>query len=171
MKLAERIEELINASEYEKAANLFLAETHSSIEWSKGKYKPQRWNKNQSSFEFTFTLSNSRGSHKGAFTESVVWSEKVIADTIKENTIRAFGGSFRYQTSAPIPSTNKTPSAYSLLASLGGYEAGTYKEFCQEFGYEGSEESLEVYEACKREFQDLSIMYSSEELEALQSIN
>jgi len=58
-------------------------------------------------------------------------------------------------------------SNYNIIVCLQKYDVGTYKDFCSEFGYEGSAESLKTYKACKKEFTNMQKLFNDKELEAL----
>lgn len=86
--------------------------------------------------------------------------EKAIQ--IYGNTILGLKRSFR---------NGKVPSAYDVLACLQKYDVGTFKNFCDEFGYNTDSIKAEnTYKAVVNEYQSLCTLYSDAELEKLQEI-
>lgn len=71
---------------------------------------------------------------------------------------------------------DKEPREYDILACLNGYDVGTFDEFCEEYGYfpiedsESYKEAQEIYKACKREYEGLKRVLTSEQIEELQEI-
>ncbi len=64
------------------------------------------------------------------------------------------------------------PTEYSILACLQKYEAGTFENFCGDFGYdEYSRTAEKTYKAVVKEFDKLSALFNYAELEQLQEIN
>jgi|APSaa5957512622_1039677.scaffolds.fasta_scaffold35730_2 hypothetical protein len=54
----------------------------------------------------------------------------------------------------------QNPSAYSILSCLTKYDPYSYEDFCSDYGYNGSEESLTIYHAVQKEFQNVEKMFS-----------
>lgn len=66
----------------------------------------------------------------------------------------------------------ETPTAYDVLACLQKYPIDTFEDFCSEFGYdEDSRAAEKTYKAVKTEYENLSRLFSDEELEEMQEIN
>lgn len=64
------------------------------------------------------------------------------------------------------------PTAYDVLACLTKYEIGTFKNFCDDFGYnEDSIKAKNVYNAVIDEYNNLKMLYTDKELEDLREIN
>ena len=52
------------------------------------------------------------------------------------------------------------PTAYDILACLTKYDAGTFEDFCLEFGYdEDSRKAYKVYEAVLEEYQNVERLF------------
>lgn len=65
----------------------------------------------------------------------------------------------------------RAPSAYDVLACLDPYTPSTFREFCDEFGYnDDSISARRVFDACSEESDNLRQLYSDKELEALAEI-
>lgn len=64
-----------------------------------------------------------------------------------------------------------TPSAYDLLTCLTKSDPGTFEDFCSEFGYDtDSRRAEKVYNAVKKEWDDVNGFFSDAELDELQEI-
>ena len=51
------------------------------------------------------------------------------------------------------------PTAYDVLACLEKYGWDSYREFCEECGYPGSEESLALYHAVQEEYNNVVMLF------------
>ena len=72
-----------------------------------------------------------------------------------------------------INSTDKglIPNAYDILTSVTKYDPGCFDDFCDEFGYgHDSRKAEKTYQAVKKEFTELAMLYSDEEMSQLQEI-
>ncbi len=66
----------------------------------------------------------------------------------------------------------KEPSAYDVLASLTKYEVDSFKDFCDNYGYEeDSRKAEKIYNAVVEEWNNIKMLYSDLEIEKLQEIN
>lgn len=65
-----------------------------------------------------------------------------------------------------------TATEYDILACLSKYPVGTFKEFCEEFGYDDdSIAAMRTWEGCREEYDALCRIFTPEQMEALQEIN
>lgn len=65
-----------------------------------------------------------------------------------------------------------TPSAYDLLSCLTKYNPGTFENFCGDLGYDTDSRKAEnLYKAVLKEWEDISGLFSSDQIELLQDIN
>lgn len=83
---------------------------------------------------------------------------------------------FKFYDSISNYKNNKKPTKYDILACLQGYEIGTFKDFCNDFGYDIREEkndgdTLKIYNACKDEYNNLIQLFTEEEIDCLSMIN
>ena len=89
---------------------------------------------------------------------------------------------YRFSFGQSLADSNKTkkvsPTAYDVLACLQKYDVGTFKDFCDDFGYDAESEDEKknlrikaTYKAVVNEYQSLCTLYSDAELEKLQEIN
>ena len=64
------------------------------------------------------------------------------------------------------------PNAYDVLTCLQKYDVGTLENFCSEFGYdEDSRKAEKIYKAVLNEYNNMKMLYSDQELEALQEVS
>lgn len=72
-------------------------------------------------------------------------------------TIERNGDSFMvdFKDSVANYRSDKEPTEYDILACLEKYGYDSYKDFCEEFGYLGSEETLEQYRAIMDEYDNV----------------
>jgi hypothetical protein len=65
----------------------------------------------------------------------------------------------------------RTPTAYDLLACIEKNEPGTFKDFCDNFGYsDDSMRAFDVYRVVQEEYSKTRRFFTSSELEELQEI-
>jgi len=65
----------------------------------------------------------------------------------------------------------KAPTAYDVLACLQKYDVGTFEDFCSEFGYdEDSRKAFKIYKAVIREWKNVELLFTEEQIEKLQEI-
>jgi len=65
----------------------------------------------------------------------------------------------------------KIPTAYDVLSCLQKSEIGTFKDFCEDFGYdEDSRKAEKTYKAVVEEFKQVKMLWSDSEIEKLQEI-
>lgn len=78
-------------------------------------------------------------------------NEKVIISELKDN---------------PIP-----PNAYDVLVCLTKYDPGTFENFCADYGYdEDSRKAYSTYEGVVEEWNEVSALFTPEQLEILSEI-
>lgn len=66
----------------------------------------------------------------------------------------------------------KEPTAYDVLACLQKNEIGTFKNFCDDFGYDTDSRKAEtIYQAVLKEYENLKMLYSDDEINKLAEIN
>jgi len=71
-----------------------------------------------------------------------------------------------------IVNTGTHPTAYDVLACLQKYEVGTFENFCGDFGYDiDSRKAYKTYKAVMKEWKNIELLFTSEQLELLQKIN
>lgn len=64
------------------------------------------------------------------------------------------------------------PTAYDVLACIQKYEVGTFDDFCSDFGYDNdSRKAYKTYKAVLKEWKNIELLFTPEQLEILQEIN
>lgn len=67
---------------------------------------------------------------------------------------------------------NPIPSEYDILACLTKYDPYTFEDFCSSYGYDEDSRSAEkTYNAVCEEWQNISQLFTEEQIEQLQEIN
>lgn len=78
---------------------------------------------------------------------------------------------FRFTFGQSINNTDKAPTAYDVLASLTKYDPGTFENFCGEYGYEeDSRSAYKTYKAVMKEWKNIELLFTPEQIELLQEI-
>ena len=70
---------------------------------------------------------------------------------------------YEFEFGQSIANGSTEPDMYDILACLTKSDPCTYKDFCSEFGYEGGEDSLEVYHAVKKEWEAVLRLFGPED--------
>ena len=182
-------------SEYEKQAEDFLKKTGSSIkiEFKKsGIYSSFDDDENRDIYNITLK----KGERKYSFTfgNSIAESGAFLRcrTTKKETPHKGFNISDELRVNRELPKGRirlirefenlyfrlsneeiffKEPTAYGVLAGLTTYGPEDFEDFCSSYGYDSDSRKAEkVYKAVVREFDNLKMLYSDEELEALSQI-
>jgi hypothetical protein len=64
------------------------------------------------------------------------------------------------------------PSEYSILSCLTKYDPGSFEDFCNEFGYDEDSRTAErTYNAVVKEWLNVCMIWTDDEIEELQEIN
>lgn len=192
MQNIEKIQSLIDSSEYEKAAEMFLelTDTKMSAEFTKHDFYFQGDKEKRDIYKITFQ----RGGRKFSldFGQSIVNSgfyftmgcKKVDIDrskwTLKRHELLhhiakiniGTGDKFLNNGKSDTIHYPKTPTAYDVLACLQKYDAGTFENFCGDFGYDtDSRTAKKTYKAVVKEFGKVCEMWTDAEIEAMQCIS
>lgn len=66
---------------------------------------------------------------------------------------------------------DKVPTAYDVLAALTKSDPGTFENFCSEFGYDSDSRTAEsIYNGVRKEWEQVSAMWTADEIEKMQEI-
>ncbi len=86
-------------------------------------------------------------------------------------TIKRGEKKFSVKFGQSIADTGKEPSAYDILACLTKNNPETFESFCSEFGYDtDSKKAEKTYKAVVKEWEGVSEIWNTEEIEELQEI-
>ncbi|HSE99823.1 MAG TPA: hypothetical protein VLA48_02915 [Nitrososphaeraceae archaeon] len=94
-------------------------------------------------------------------------------------TLKKGGKQYTFNFGQSIAEGTNEPTLYSVLACLQKYEVGDFQDFCSNFGYNEydentgriDKETLKIYNAVVREYENMQRLFNYEELELLQMIN
>ena len=73
------------------------------------------------------------------------------------------GEEYEFEFGQSLSNGSAEPDMYDILACLTKSDPCTYKDFCSEFGYEGGEDSLEVYHGVKEEWEAVLRLFGPED--------
>lgn len=129
-------------NEYDQQAEDFLKETNTNFSVEFMRHGKYFPGDKESRDIYDITLQRGEKSYTFSFGQSMVNSEECIE-----------------------------PTPYDVLACLTKYDPGSFSWFCDDFGYsEDSDQAYETYKAVKKEYKELSNLYSSEELDLMGEI-
>ena len=79
---------------------------------------------------------------------------------------------FNFGQSINNSNNNTPPTAYDVLACLTKYEVGMFDDFCADYGYDtDSRTAYKTYKAVLKEWKNVELRFTAEQLELLQEIN
>lgn len=129
---------------YQEQANKFLQETNTVLQVKFLKNDLYFSDDEETRDIFSCRLSNLRHSYRFRFGQS-----------LKKST----------------GSGKNKPTAYDILSCLQKYEIATFEDFCDEYGYDtDSRKAFRTYKAVKKEWENVRLLFTPEELEQLQEI-
>lgn len=150
-QLTQTISELIQANEYDKAAETFLNQTGSKLTVKYLKY------------DYHFP-----GDARKRDIYRVTLSRK-IAGKVRKMSFN-FGASLNDTNSGKDLSKGNF-IYYSVLACLTKYDPETFEDFCSNYGYDTDSRTAErIYRAAVKEYESLTRLYTPDELEAMAEI-
>lgn len=77
---------------------------------------------------------------------------------------------YRFLFGQSIAAGSKVPTPYDVLSCLTKYDIGSYANFCSDFGYD-IKNSKSIYKAVLREWKNIELLFTAEQIELLQEIN
>lgn len=79
---------------------------------------------------------------------------------------------YRFNFGQSIANTGICPNPYDVLSCLQKYEVGTFENFCNDFGYDtDSRAAYKTYKAVMKEWKNVELLFTPEQIELLQEIN
>lgn len=161
-------------SEYEKQAQDFLESTGTTLTVEYQYTGPYFPGEKGSRDVYQFTLRNASGEYSARFgdsthnTERRAFARRGPYDLTSREAKRLGLTTFAKLKEA----RNHKPSAYDILACLSGHEPGTFRDFCDNYGYDtDSIKALEVYKAVQTEWEGVCRLFTAEQLEQLAEVN
>lgn len=65
----------------------------------------------------------------------------------------------------------KAPTPYDVLAGIQNYDVGSFKDFCEDFGYsDDSINATKIYKAVLNEYDNVKMLWTDEEIRQLQEV-
>jgi hypothetical protein len=158
-------------NEYDRDALIFLMETNTELVVNFSHTGPHFESDEEKRDIYNITLSNNR--HAYTFT---------YGDSIHNTDARLGKWSPMYPGRVTLDARDKAvkkakqehrkPGAYDILACLTEYDIGSFDNFCDEFGYNNDSISArKTYFAVQKEFDNVSRLFTEEQLEKLSEIN
>jgi hypothetical protein len=78
---------------------------------------------------------------------------------------------YRFNFGQSINNTGQPPTAYDVLACLTKYEVGSFEYFCSDYGYDSdSRSAYKIYKAVLKEWKNVELLFTPEQLEELREI-
>ena len=170
--------------DYEKQATEFLAATGATIECTKlGTFK---YFSDDEEPRDVFNVTIARGTRNYSFKygDSLIntWYRAILRSNGTQATdamMRHVGVRNSAEFSAwvrrnkeKLRAVPKQPTAYSILAGLTKYNPGSFKSFCDDFGYStDSIKARDTYIAVQDEYHGLCSLFTNEEMELLAEIH
>lgn len=87
-------------------------------------------------------------------------------------TLKNSSHRYRFTFGQSIANAGEAPSEYDVLACLTKYDPNSFEDFCSDFGYDSDSRRAEkTYKAVCKEWENITKLFTSEEIEQLQEIN
>jgi len=173
-------------SSYEQQAIDFLQKTGATIDITfkeSGKYfdddnKPRdiytvviKRNNRQYAFTFGNSIDDSGFYYTMGQKKVNIPREKIGDKHLLHYINKHSGGGFLNNSKSDIIHYPKAPTAYSVLSVLQKDDPGSFEDFCSEYGYDtDSRRAEKTYNAVVDEYNNLSRLFSDEELKEMQEI-
>lgn len=79
---------------------------------------------------------------------------------------------YKFNFGQSIAETGTMPTPYDVLACLTKYDVGSFENFCSDYGYDtDSRKAYKIYKAVLKEWKNVELLFTPEQLEQLQEIN
>lgn len=79
---------------------------------------------------------------------------------------------YRFNFGQSVANAGITPKPYDVLSCLTKYEVGTFENFCSDYGYDiDSRKAYKTYKAVMKEWKNIELLFTPEQIELLQEIN
>lgn len=103
------------------------------------------------------------------------WDKEHLHDAftcVLKNKLHSFRFIFYQSRNESTGTGAKPPKAYDVLAGITNYEVGTFENFCSDFGYDtDSRSAYKTYKAVMKEWKNVELLFTPEQIELLREIN
>jgi hypothetical protein len=168
-------------NEYEKQAADFLSDTGTTLTVVYLYTGPYFDGEEENRDIYQFTLQNKRGVYSARYGDSL--RNTAINAICRDRhgctvaLARTAGLISPYQRVVDLHAAAKKakpvkPTAYHILACLSGYDPGTFRQWCDEYGYDtDSMKAHKIYMAVQEEWEGMCRLFTTEERERLAEIS
>lgn len=170
-------------NEYDEQAEKFLKKTNTSFksEFIKyDKYFPDDEDKRdiyqitltRGERKYSFTFGNSINASGHYIYFSCKGRERIHLEKNEKGLLKLrWNGEMLNRGNSEKNENFKEPTAYDVISGLTKYDVGTFENFCSEFGYDiDSMMAHRIYCNVVKEYDNLKMLYSDEELEKMSEI-
>lgn len=183
--LKQTIENLISESKYTEATNLVAKELKINLFVMSKETKKHFTEDKEERDVYSLNLDVKGESYSFEFGQSIVNSDHWEIQDSKGRNINIMNNYFvtEDKVKGEIKKIQKldklkavfikgsAPTLYDVLTCLQKYEVGSFKDFCENFGYdEDSRTTEKIYKAVVKEFQAMERLFATDELEILSEI-
>ena len=161
-------------SEYQKQALDFLKRCNAEMNISFGYIgRNETWDDDKTKREvYRVTITTPRGEYSFWFYDSVYNYERKLDIDKKLNNMGKYGITGRQSADLRKKKETLVPNEYDILACLTKYDPGTFKNFCDCFGYDNdSIRAQKTYFLVQDEYENLCRIFTSEQMDLLSEIN
>ena len=89
-----------------------------------------------------------------------------------KNKLHTYRFDFGQSINSSTGNGGNKPTPYDVLTCLTKYEVGTFKNFCSDYGYDiDSRKAYKTYKAVMKEWKNVELLFTPEQIELLQEIN
>lgn len=89
-----------------------------------------------------------------------------------KNKLHTYRFNFGQSINNSTGSGGNKPTPYDVLACVTKYEAGSFDDFCSDYGYDNdSRKAHKIYKAVLREWKNIEKLFTPEQIETLQEIS
>lgn len=104
-----------------------------------------------------------------------LWEDNTNRDVfscVLKNDLHKFRFTFGQSQNDSTGNGDNKPTAYDVLSCLTKYDPGTFENFCGDFGYDiDSRKAYKTYKAVMKEWKNIELLFTPEQLEQLAEIN
>lgn len=168
-------------NKYRQKALNFLNETNTTCTITYGGIaRNEKWKENEKRNWYDVTINTPRGEYSYVFWDSI-YNTQIMNMTLEQyvrDKLRCelYDLSYKEKTKAnhDLQAMKKqaVPDEYDVMSCLQLYDVGTFKDFCDDFGYDTDNRSAEqIYLAVNDEYKNLSKIFTQDQLEKLADLD